>query len=128
MGDLKKVCQQLAAFNASVETRVREVRENPEEAKVLLEKWQEIQESVPEVETPTGLKLPRLPLPLLDEPGAIARYLNGEGLPGEFPYLSSSYAEMYLDPMDPHEVPPEEPTVSSLVWARRRIPMSASTS
>ncbi|GAA5496700.1 fused isobutyryl-CoA mutase [Rubritalea halochordaticola] len=110
MGDLKKVRQQLAAFNASVESRVNEVRENPDEAKSLLEKWREIQESVPEVETPTGLKLPRLPLPLLDEPGAIARYLYGEGLPGEFPYLSSSYAEMYLDPMDPHEVPSEEPT------------------
>ena len=35
---------------------------------------------------PTGLPLPRLALPEIDEPGEIARYLFGDGLPGEFPY------------------------------------------
>ncbi len=36
-------------------------------------------------------------LPVLDEPGQIARYLHGEGLPGEFPFVSAAYPEMYLE-------------------------------
>jgi methylmalonyl-CoA mutase len=49
------------------------------------------------VTTPTGIKLPRLALPNVDEPGEIARYLYGEGLPGEFPFVSSAYREMYVE-------------------------------
>ena len=49
--------------------------------------------------TPTGLPLPRLALPEIDEPGEIARYLFGEGLPGEFPFLNGAYREMYLEPV-----------------------------
>src|SRR5439155_417305 len=48
---------------------------------------------------PTGLPLPRLALPEIDEPGEIARYLFGDGLPGEFPYLNGAYREMYLEPL-----------------------------
>src|SRR5205814_7213501 len=46
-----------------------------------------------------GLPLPRLALPEIDEPGEIARYLFGEGLPGEFPFLNGAYREMYLEPV-----------------------------
>ena len=49
------------------------------------------------MQTPTGLTLPRLALPNVDEPGEIARYLYGEGLPGEFPFVSSAYREMYVE-------------------------------
>src|SRR2546428_5700748 len=49
------------------------------------------------VETPTGLKLPRLALPQTDEAGEIARFLYGEGLPGEFPFVTAAYREMYLE-------------------------------
>jgi len=38
-------------------------------------------------------------LPEIDEPGEIARYLFGEGLPGEFPFLNGAYREMYLEPV-----------------------------
>src|SRR5919204_3583723 len=48
---------------------------------------------------PTWLPLPRLALPEIDEPGEIARYLFGEGLPGEFPFLNGAYREMYLEPI-----------------------------
>jgi methylmalonyl-CoA mutase len=34
----------------------------------------------------------------VDEPGEIARYLFGEGLPGQFPFLNGAYREMYLEP------------------------------
>ena len=53
--------------------------------------------AVPPVTTPTGQKLPRLALPELDEPGEIARYVHGQGLPGEFPFVNAAYREMYLD-------------------------------
>lgn len=110
MGDLKKICDAVVGFNQDVETKVDAARRDEKTAHDLLEKWSSIKAKVQEVETPTGIRLPRLPLPELDEAGAIARYLYGEGLPGEFPYLSSIYPEIYLDPVDPHEVSPEEPT------------------
>jgi len=44
--------------------------------------------------------LPRLALPDIDEPGEIARFLWDEGLPGEFPFLTSAYAEQYLEPVN----------------------------
>src|SRR4030095_11093917 len=54
---------------------------------------------IPVSRTPTGLPLPRLALPEIDEPGEIARYLFSEGLPGEFPFLNGAYREMYLEPI-----------------------------
>ena len=68
---------------------------------------------MPVVETPTGLKLPRLALPQTDEPGEIARFLFGEGLPGEFPFVNAAYREMYLaeEPKAEGQKPAtEEPT------------------
>src|SRR5206468_2983155 len=63
----------------------------------LLQRWQEIRADVGSVTTPSGLKLPRLALPESDEPGEIARYLFGEGLPGEFPFMNAAYPEMYVE-------------------------------
>src|SRR5204862_52652 len=54
---------------------------------------------LPRARTPTGLPLPRLALPEIDEPGEIARFIFSEGLPGEFPYLNATYREMYLEPV-----------------------------
>jgi len=65
------------------------------------------------------LRLPRLALPELDEPGEIARFLHEEGLPGEFPFVTAAYPEQYLEPArtadDSHwpnqsDSIPEEPT------------------
>ncbi len=109
MSELTKIIEGVRKFNKDVETKVSEVRADPQQSKEILEQWESIQEKVPTVTTPTGLQLPRLPLPVIDEPGAIARYLHGEGLPGQFPFLSSAYAEMYLDPLE-DSIPPEEPT------------------
>ncbi len=50
--------------------------------------------------TPTGLKVERLAVPQTDEPGEIARYLHGEGLPGEFPFVNAAYRNMYLEPAE----------------------------
>src|SRR5439155_9162143 len=65
----------------------------------LLGRWNDIKAKIPVTRTPTGLPLPRLALPEIDEPGEIARYLFGEGLPGEFPHLNAAYREMYLEPV-----------------------------
>ena len=51
------------------------------------------------------MKLPRLALPEIDEAGDITRYLLGDGLPGEFPFLNGAYREMYLEPL---QQPPTE--------------------
>ncbi|PYL98826.1 MAG: hypothetical protein DME27_03840, partial [Verrucomicrobia bacterium] len=65
----------------------------------MTERWDKVKAEIPIAKAPTGLPLPRLALPEIDEPGEIARYLFGEGLPGEFPYLNGAYREMYLEPL-----------------------------
>lgn len=97
---LYSIVEAVQRYEAQVEERVQEARSDPKIGDALMERWQEILRTVPISETPTGISLPRLALPELDEPGAVARYLYGEGLPGEFPYVSSAYRELYLDPLD----------------------------
>src|SRR3989442_9280771 len=96
MNSLGQIIGAIESFNRSVAAQVQKARSDPERGADLRRHWQKIREGVPMVETPTGLKLPRLALPQTDEPGEIARYLYGEGLPGEFPFLNAAYREMYL--------------------------------
>jgi len=97
LGDIVKAVE---AFDRETTQSVQRARADVEYGRQILERWKKARASVRETTTPTGLKLPRLALPELDEPGEIARYLHGEGLPGEFPFVSSAYAEMYLEPED----------------------------
>src|SRR3989475_9610712 len=97
MSSLGQIIGAIESFNRSVEAQVRKARSDPERGEELRRHWQKIREAVPVAETPTGLKLPRLALPQTDEPGEIARYLYGEGLPGEFPFVNGAYREIYLD-------------------------------
>ncbi|MGO9241319.1 MAG: methylmalonyl-CoA mutase family protein [Bryobacteraceae bacterium] len=110
MSRLAQVCDAVAAHNRRVENQAVRARTDAKLRSEILARWEQARAAIPQVELPTGLKVPRIALPQLDEPGEIARYLHGEGLPGEFPYVNSAYAEMYLDPLDPHEPKPEEPT------------------
>lgn len=110
MSRLAQVCDAVAAHNRFVENQAVRARTDAQLRAEVLARWEQAQAAIPQVELPTGLKVPRIALPQLDEPGEIARYLHGEGLPGEFPYANSAYREMYLDPLDPHEPKPEEPT------------------
>lgn len=96
----------LGAVVEAVEKRERFVLEQVERARrdqrfaqQVVDRWNKIKSEIPATKTPTGLPLPRLALPEIDEPGEIARYLFGEGLPGEFPYLNGAYREMYLEPL-----------------------------
>ncbi|BCU78833.1 methylmalonyl-CoA mutase family protein [Luteolibacter sp. LG18] len=99
MSTLKDITEAVRRFNDSVEERVAAVRVDRIKGDEVMAQWQAIRKTVEVVETPTGLKLPRLALPELDEAGAVVRFLHGEGLPGVFPYVSSAYPELYLDPL-----------------------------
>lgn len=108
---LTSVVEAVENYGDFVKTQVSRARTEPEFQKEILERWKQIQSSVGTTTTPTGLKLPRLALPNLDEPGEIARYLYGEGLPGEFPFQSAAYRELYLEPeRDTQSQATEEPT------------------
>ena len=109
---LDNVVKAVETFNRSLEREVERARTDPNFGSELLEKWRSIRAGITHTTTPTGLKLPRLALPLIDEPGEIARHLLGEGLPGEFPFTNGAYPQMYLAGSngDANAPEPEEPT------------------
>src|SRR3984957_7030672 len=76
---------------------VQKARADREFGERILQRWREVKDKIGTTVTPTGLRLPRLALPDLDEVGEIARFMWDEGLPGEFPFLTAAYAEQYLE-------------------------------
>src|SRR4029450_321580 len=80
--------------------QVKRARTDEGFGREMTERWEKIKAEIPNARAPTGLPLPRLALPEIDEPGEIARYLFGDGLPGEFPFLNGAYREMYLEPRE----------------------------
>jgi methylmalonyl-CoA mutase len=100
MSILANIIDAVAGYDRFVEDQVRRAREDRAFGDELLGRWTVLRESAGCVTTPTGLKLPRLALPQADEPGEIARYLFGQGAPGEFPFANAAYREMYLEHAD----------------------------
>ncbi|MEY2510427.1 MAG: hypothetical protein QOE26_1190 [Verrucomicrobiota bacterium] len=105
MSKLGRVVEAVEKYNQHVLDEVKRARTDKKFGQQMLDRWEEIKRNIKLGTAPTGLKLPRLALPEIDEPGEIARYLLGDGLPGEFPYLNGAYKEMYLEPLQ--EVPIE---------------------
>ena len=105
MSRLRQVIEAVENHRRFVESQVAAARADPAMGREFTERWQKIRAEVGTSTTPTGLKLPRLALPEIDEPGQIARYLLGEGLPGEFPFVSAAYREMYLESAGKTEEP-----------------------
>jgi methylmalonyl-CoA mutase len=99
MSKLGRVIEAVEKYNRHVLDEVKRARTDKKFGKQMLDRWEEIKRSIKVGKAPTGLELPRLALPEIDEPGEIARYLLGDGLPGEFPYLNGAYKEMYLEPL-----------------------------
>src|ERR1700741_2293784 len=99
MSKLGQVVESIEKYNKFVLDQVKRERTDEKFGRDLLGRWNDIKAKIPSTRTPTGLPLPRLALPEIDEPGEIARYLFGEGLPGEFPFLNGAYREMYLEPV-----------------------------
>ena len=93
-----QVANAIDAYRGFVAAQVTRARTEPDFAAQLTARWDAARARVGTTVTPTGLTLPRHALPELDEPGAIARYLFEEGLPGDFPFLNAAYPEMYLAP------------------------------
>lgn len=100
MGILADISNAVEKYNTFVNEQVELARLDKAAKQKILARWREIKANVGTVTTPTGITLPRLALPDVDEPGEIARYLYAEGLPGEFPFVSSAYREMYLEHED----------------------------
>ena len=96
MSVLAQVTKAVEGFNRFVEQQVSQARSDSQFGEQLMARWQAARGGLGTVTIPTALKLPRLALPLTDDPGEVARYLYGEGLPGEFPFVNAAYREMYL--------------------------------
>jgi methylmalonyl-CoA mutase cobalamin-binding domain/chain len=99
MSKLGQVVESIEKYNKFVLDQVKRARTDEQFGRELLGRWNDIKAKIPRTRTPTGLTLPRLALPEMDEPGEIARYLFGGGLPGEFPFLNGAYRELYLEPI-----------------------------
>ena len=99
MSKLGRVVEAVENYNGFVEDEVQRARSEKKFGQEMVNRWNEIKAKIPIGTAPTGLKLPRLALPEIDEAGDITRYLLGDGLPGEFPFLNGAYREMYLEPM-----------------------------
>src|SRR5436853_5604190 len=99
MSKLGAVVEAVEKHGRFVLEQVRRARSDEKFAQAVTERWNKVKAEIPIAKAPTGLPLPRLALPEIDEPGEIARYLFGEGLPGEFPHLNAAYREMYLEPV-----------------------------
>jgi methylmalonyl-CoA mutase len=111
MSILSPIVDSLAAYDRFVDAQVRRAGEDATFQRQLAKRWRALRETIATVTTPTGLSLPKLALPQTDDPAAIARYLFGEGSPGEFPFVNGAYAEMYLDETsDAGGAKTEEPT------------------
>ena len=99
MSKLGNVVEAVDKYNKFVEDEVKRARTDKKFGQEMVDRWNEIKAKIPLGSAPTGLKLPRLALPEIDEAGDITRYLLGDGLPGEFPFLNGAYREMYLEPL-----------------------------
>jgi methylmalonyl-CoA mutase len=104
MSKLGAVVEAVEKHGRFVLEEVKRARSDEKFGRELKARWEEIKSNIPVAHAPTGLPLPRLALPEIDEPGEIARYLLGDGLPGEFPYLNGAYREMYLEPLPEPEI------------------------
>ncbi len=99
MSKLGRVVEAVENYNQHVLDEVQRARTDKKFGQEMVNRWNEIKSRIKTSAAPTGLMLPRLALPEIDEPGEIARYLLGDGLPGEFPFLNGAYREMYLEPL-----------------------------
>jgi len=96
MSELAAVIEAVQAYDRHADAQVDRARTDRKFAAGILRRWKRIAAQIKTVTTPTGLTVPRLALPAVDDAPAAARYLFGEGLPGEFPFVNAAYRQMYL--------------------------------
>jgi methylmalonyl-CoA mutase len=95
MSELARVIQAVEGYDRYAEAQIDRARRDRKFAAGLSRRWSRIRRQIKSVTTPTGLVVPRLALPQADDAAAVARYLHGEGLPGEFPFVNAAYRQMY---------------------------------
>jgi methylmalonyl-CoA mutase cobalamin-binding domain/chain len=121
MTSLGQIVSAVENYRRSGLDEVQRARTDHEFGERVLQRWREAKAKIGSTVTPTGLRLPRLALPDLEEAGEVARFLWDEGLPGEFPFLTAAYGEQYLESAEAvatgngeqrngHQAPSEEPT------------------
>jgi methylmalonyl-CoA mutase len=106
---LAEIADRVRAYDGWTAEQLRRIRKHPEDPENLdpdcirllaewPEKWRERsrqaagrRELEPVVETPNGLKLPRVALPDPADKAEALRFLLEEGLPGQFPYATGIY-------------------------------------
>jgi len=96
MSLLSDVAKAVDSHEEFVERQAARAAKDPRFRGALVRRWKDITAKIATTTTPTGLVLPRLALPPGDEPRGLARFLFGEGLPGEFPFVNGAYRELYL--------------------------------
>jgi len=96
MSILANIVEAVEAHDRFVDAQADRAGRDGSFAEELRDRWRNIRQAIQTTRTPTGLEVPRLALPMENDPVTIARYLFGEGLPGEFPFVNSAYREMYL--------------------------------
>jgi methylmalonyl-CoA mutase cobalamin-binding domain/chain len=127
MSKLGHVVESVEKYNQFVLDQVQRARTDKDFGRDLVGRWNDIKAKIPTTRTPTGIPLPRLALPEIDEAGEIARFLLGEGLPGEFPYLNGAYREMYLEPIREVESLEKKDQVKNGKTAKKIVPTEEPT-
>ncbi len=123
MSQLGKIAGAVDAYNASVAAEIARARSESARGEELRARWSALHGAIETTQSPTGTPLPRLALPDTDEPGTIADYLFGQGLPGEFPFANGAYREMYLEPRRRHPVADTSPATGAKSAAVGEEPM-----
>jgi methylmalonyl-CoA mutase len=106
---LAEIAERVRAYDRWTEDQLRRVREHPKDPAGLdpacqrlleewPERWQEFSRQAagspdvePMMETPNGLRLPRVALPDPADRAEALRFLLEEGLPGQFPFATGIY-------------------------------------
>ncbi len=83
MSKLGRVVEAVENYNAFVLDEVKRARSDRACGKKLLDRWNDVKVNTPIGMAPTGLKLPRLALPEIDEPGEIE-----QAAPSYFPRIN----------------------------------------
>ena len=69
MSTLSKIIESIGSFNRTVEQSIARARSDASFARNLRRRWRQANASIPIIETPSGMKFPRLALPQTDDPG-----------------------------------------------------------
>jgi methylmalonyl-CoA mutase len=106
---LSEIVGAVEGYDQFVQKQIHRAGSDEKFAAELLARWRQIRKDIPSVSTPTGVVVPRIALPIDEHPTAIARYLFGEGLPGEFPFANAIYRQMYSQSSPSPGTPGEGP-------------------